>query len=182
MGLRGRNQLRHEKCFFVTTTVVEHAHVFANEDHCWILIRTIQHYQQRYKFSVLGYVIMPSHFHWVVQVDSAFGTISDIMRDIKKFCAWDVLEEIKKDGREGFTKIFSAAARGYKNQGMKFWLDRFDDEVIRNEAMLRTKLEYIHNNPVKAGLVSNPEDYKFSSAGNYILGDQSVLEVETDWF
>jgi hypothetical protein len=47
--------------------------------------------------------------------------------------------------------------------------------------MLRTKLEYIHNNPVKVGLVTNPEDYKYSSARNYVLDDHSVIEVDTDW-
>jgi putative transposase len=182
MALRGRSQFPLEKCFFVTTTVVNHVHVFANEDYCWILIRNIQHYQQQYKFSVLGYVVMPSHFHWIVEVEPACGTISDIMRDIKKFCAWEVFEAVKRDQRNDLIKIFTGAARGYRKQSLKFWTDRFDDEVIRNEAMLRTKLEYIHNNPVKAGLVSSVGDYRFSSARNYILGDHSVVEVKTDWF
>jgi len=67
------------------------------------------------------------------------------------------------------------------DQKRKFWIKRFDDEVIRNAGMLRTKLECIHNNPVKAGLVTNPEDYKYSSARNYVLDDHSVIEVDTDW-
>ena len=66
-------------------------------------------------------------------------------------------------------------------QKRKFWMDRFDDEVIRNVGMLRTKLEYIHNNPVQAGLAGTPEEYKCSSARNYVLGDHSVIEVFTDW-
>jgi hypothetical protein len=60
-------------------------------------------------------------------------------------------------------------------------MPRFDDEVIQNEAMLLTKLDYIHNNPVKAGLVENPEDYRFSSARNYSMDDHSVIIVKTDW-
>ena len=60
-------------------------------------------------------------------------------------------------------------------------MKRFDDEVIRNEKMFWIKLKYIHHNPVKAGLVNKPEDYKYSSARNYILDDHSILKVDTDY-
>ncbi len=60
-------------------------------------------------------------------------------------------------------------------------MKRFDDQVIRNLRMLGRKLEYIHYNPVKAGLVQNAEEYTYSSARNYILDDHSVLFVNTDW-
>jgi hypothetical protein len=50
----------------------------------------------------------------------------------------------------------------------------FDDEVIRNQKMLWTKIKYIHNNPVEAGIVMKPKDFKYSSARNYILDEQSV--------
>ena len=46
---------------------------------------------------------------------------------------------------------------------------------------LITKLDYIHNNSVKAGLVEYSEDYRFSSARNYIMDDHSVIKVKTDW-
>lgn len=182
MGRRGRNQLRLETRFFVTTTIVDHALVFANEDYCKILIRNIRHYQQRYRFTILGYVLMPSHFHRVVEVDPAFGTISDIMRDIKKHCAWDLLEALRSDRRNDLIRIFEDAASECDDQRLKVWMDRFDAEVIRNEDMLRTKLEYIRNNPVKAGLVAKAEEYRFSSARNYISNDHSILRVKTDWY
>ncbi len=60
-------------------------------------------------------------------------------------------------------------------------MKRFDDEVIRNEKMFWAKLRYIHNNPVKAGLVIKPEDYKYSSARNYVNKDNSIIEVDTEY-
>lgn len=60
-------------------------------------------------------------------------------------------------------------------------MHRFDDEVIRNQKIIWTKIKYIHNNPVKAGLAEKPEDYKYSSARNYILEDDSILYVEKSW-
>ncbi len=153
--------------------------VFTEDKYCNILLHNVKHYQKRYKFLVLGYVIMPSHFHWIIQLDLKNGSISDIMRDIKKYTAWDVLQELEKDNRIELLNLFELEAQGRKQQQRKFWMERFDDEVIRNRQMFLTKLKYIHNNPVKAELVSRPEDYKYSSARNYVLGDQSSLYVNT---
>jgi hypothetical protein len=60
-------------------------------------------------------------------------------------------------------------------------MHRFDDEVIRNNKMFWVKLKYIHNNPVKAGLVIRGEDYKYSSARNYIKNDQTIIKVDTEY-
>lgn len=182
MGLRGRSSFADETTYFVTTTVVGFAPVFREDCYCDILIRNIKHYQQRYKFKIFGYVIMPTHFHWIVEVQPKIGTISDVMRDLKKFSAWDLMEALENNGKMNFVRLFRGAARETRDQKRKFWMKRFDDEVIRNVAMLRTKLQYIHNNPVRAGLAANPEDYKYSSARNYFSVDHSVLYVDTHWF
>jgi REP element-mobilizing transposase RayT len=177
MARRGRNNIIVEHFFFVTTTVVQFTNIFSDHKYSDLLINNIKHYREKYKFNILAYLIMPSHFHWIVELNHKLDTISDVMRDIKKYSAWDILEEIAKTDKH-LVNIFNTAAEGYSNQKKKFWMSRFDDEVIRNEGMYWTKLHYIHNNPLKAGLVDRPEDYKYSSARNYILDDHSVLEVD----
>lgn len=181
MGMRGRLSYASETLYFVTTTVAKHSRVFVKDKYCDILINNIKHYQRRYQFRILGYAIMPSHFHWVVNVDPELGLVSDVMRDIKKYSAWDILEALEVEKEDKLMQLFAREAQRFNDQRRKFWIKRFDDEVIRNAGMLRTKLEYIHNNPVKAGLVTNPEDYKYSSARNHVLDDHSVIEVDTDW-
>jgi putative transposase len=181
MGRRGRESFRDETTFFVTTTVSGFAKVFTKDKYCDILIHNIKHYQDHYNFLILGYVIMPSHFHWIVDIKTELGSISDIMRDIKKYTAWDMMEELEKDNRNELLRLFDQASKGYPRQKRKFWMSRFDDEVIRDPKMFRTKLEYIHYNPVKANLVNEAELYKYSSARNYLLDDQSILYVETTW-
>ena len=83
MGLRGRTNLTGEHLFFLTTTIVEFIKVFIKDVYCDILIKNIKHYQEKYKFEILAYVIMPTHFHWLIMVNPKYGTVSDIKRDIK---------------------------------------------------------------------------------------------------
>ena len=181
MGRRGRHNLEEEHFFFVTTTVVKFTPIFSNSLFCDILISNIKHYRERFKYKVLGYVIMPSHFHWIVQVNPEYGSISDIMRDIKKFTAWRIFDKLNEQKDTKLLNIFVAAAAGIGDQKKKLWMKRFDDEVIRDQKMFWIKLNYIHNNPVKAGLVLRPEEYKYSSASNYVNNDHSVLEVDTEY-
>ncbi len=103
------------------------------------------------------------------------------MRDIKKFTAWQIFDLVKKEGLDKLEIIFMDEAMGIKDQIRKLWMKRFDDEVIRNGKIFWAKLRYIHNNPVKAGLVIKPEDYKYSSARNYVNKDNSIIEVDTDY-
>ncbi|HEX37433.1 MAG TPA: transposase [Candidatus Cloacimonetes bacterium] len=180
MALRGRSYFNDENCFFVTTTVINHLNVFSSPNACEILIKNIKYYQEKYHFQILAYVIMPSHFHWIITTDNEFGTISDIMRDLKKYSAWDIMDFIQKSDENKFMKYFEGAGEKYKGQKRKFWQERFDDVILKSRKFFLQKLNYIHNNPVKAGIVDNPEDYTYSSARNYKYSDHSVIYVETD--
>jgi len=181
MSRRGRKKLSEESIFFVTTTVVNFTNIFSENTYCDILIHNIKHYQKKFNFTILAYVIMPTHFHWIVMVDKEKGTISDVMRDIKKYSAWDIMEMLEKNNEVKILDIFKEEGKHHKNHKRKFWQKRFDDEVIRDQKMFWTKLKYIHNNPIQAGLTIKPEGYKYSSARNFILGVHSVIRVDTDF-
>lgn len=180
MGRLGRNNLVEESFFFITTTVIKFTPIFSNPVFCDILISNIKHYKEKYRFSVLAYVIMPTHFHWIVEVNNKLGSVSDIMRDVKKFTAWQIFDQMEKGIDKKLLRVFEEAAIGKKDQKRKLWIRRFDDEVIRDQKMFWTKLNYIHKNPVKAGIVKKVEEYKYSSARNYSLNDHSVLEIDTE--
>lgn len=179
MPLRGRNNLTEERIFFVTTTVIRFLSVFKDLTVCKILVRNIKISQEKYKFAILAYVIMPSHFHWIVATDKTKGTISDIMREIKRNSSKEITLHLQN--KQEYQEVFKKEAMIYRDQYKKFWMKRFDDEVIRNEKMFWQKLVYIHNNPVEAGLVLKPEDYEYSSARNYVNRDHSILKVDVEY-
>ena len=55
---------------------------------------------------------------------------------------------------------------------------RISPQIIYSGKVCRQKLEYMHNNPIEKGLVDKPEYRLYSSARNYIVGDDSVLSVD----
>lgn len=63
----------------------------------------------------------------------------------------------------------------------KVWQDSFWEEVVFTDGFLRQKLNYIHMNPVRAGLVDEPQKYPYSSYRNYEFNDNTLIEIDTDW-
>ena len=73
---------------------------------------------------------------------------------------------------------FKLATESYsRKKNFQFWLLGNHAEEIYSEKFMWSKIDYIHFNPVRAGIVSNPQDYIYSSASNYIDG-KGIVEVE----
>ena len=86
------------------------------------------------------------------------------MRDFKKFTSGEIRRQVEMDSREN---ILEKLKYEKGKQKFKVWQDRFDDVVLYTRKVLEVKLEYIHQNPVKARLVDYPTKYLHSSAGFY---------------
>lgn len=124
---------------------------------------------------------MPDHFHWLIypaQEDAE--RVSDIMADFKKFTSRKLRKLMEEDKKIGWLKLFKLEKSRKKNWKYKIWQDGYDDLGVYSPKVLKTKINYIHNNPVREGLVKRPEDYLYSSARNYILDDHSIIKVDTD--
>jgi REP element-mobilizing transposase RayT len=179
MGLRFRLN-DNSCCFFITTTVVEFRKIFTEEKYLNILAESLKFCRDKYGFKLLAYVFMPSHIHLVVWPKEG-SSVSNFMRDFKKFTSKSIKDELeaRKDPR---LKVFKAAATGRRNQEFKLWMDRFDCVGVYSRKVLDTKANYIHYNPVEAGLSGAPEGWEYSSASAYILGKRNPVEVDVDCY
>jgi hypothetical protein len=103
--------------------------------------------------------------------------LSDTLRDFKSYTAKIILNEIRKGNesrKEWMLRQFtSATLRHKRNANYQFWSQENHAEYIFSNAFMEQKLNYIHNNPVRAGIVLKAEDYKYSSARDY--GDEEGL-------
>jgi len=176
MGRRDRGQLTASGgVFFVTTTFVDLKSLLLNDSYYRLIIDSLNFMQRRGDFALIAYCIMPTHLHLVLQV-SGEKNISDIMRDFKKYTSFRIRKRLENDGHHGIVE--SLRLPPDSSQVFKVWMDRFDDLLITNEETLRAKVEYIHQNPVRAGLVEREIEWPYSSARNYHLNDHSLMEVK----
>jgi len=166
--------------YFVTYTVTDWIKVLADDSYKMIVIESIRYCQQHKGLKVYGYCIMPNHVHMIIQATGEVS-VSDILRDLKTFTSKEIIKKLELGKSDGYINVlarFAEAGRPLKRiKKYKVWQDGNMAEWLYSNRFIRQKLNYIHNNPVKAGLCSEPWEYAFSSATNY-ADKPSLIDVE----
>ncbi|WP_317043003.1 REP-associated tyrosine transposase [Solitalea longa] len=165
--------------YFITFSVVEWVDVFSRSLYADIVIESLCYCQQYKGLVIYAYCIMSNHVHLIVS-RSGEQTLSEILQDFKKYTAVKILKEIDhvaESRKSWFLWIFkSTGKRNSNNKVYQFWQqDNHPEELISNQFMDQ-KLDYLHNNPVVAGIVDEPEHYRYSRARNY-AGQKGLLAV-----
>jgi REP element-mobilizing transposase RayT len=126
-----------------------------------------------------SYVIMTNHIHLIIQSED--GKLSDLIRDFKKFTAKTILDKIQTEPesrRDWMLERFKLATETHsRNKNYQFWQLSNHAEAIYSEKFMWSKIDYIHFNPVRARIVSSPQDYIYSSASNYV-NRKGIIDVE----
>ena len=121
---------------------------------------------------------MSNHVHLVIRCGR--GKLSDTIREIKSFTARKILDAIDTESesrREWMLNIFGFCAKQHKrNEQYQIWTHENHAQIIYSNGFMDQKIKYIHENPVRAGIVERVEDYLYSSARNY-AGLDGILEV-----
>ena len=143
--------------YFITARLAHGLSVFKEEHCCSLLLQDINFYRLEFHYQLYGYVIMPDHLHLIIQ-PSLMADISTVMNKIKGHSSFTINKHL---GRIG-----------------KLWQKGYYDHIIRNGKDFEEKINYIHKNPVRAGLSENMQDFKFSSYRNYYLGDKSSIKID----
>ena len=123
---------------------------------------------------------MISHIHLVIGTNK--NPLQDILRDFKKFTSKKILisieENIQESRKEWLLMIFRYHAKQSKrNEKYQFWTHENHAVELIDNTMIDSRVYYIHQNPVRAGIVKNEENYIYSSASNY-ASLESILEIE----
>lgn len=160
---------------FVTSSVVYWIPVFCRDDYFRILTDSLTFCVREKGLRIHAYVVMPNHFH--LMCSQTDGEISEVIRRLKTFTSRQIADMLEQDGRSSWLAAMrSAGAR--RRAEVKVWQDEFHPEELRSERFFTQKLDYIHNNPVRAGYVDDPAEWKYSSAGFYYKGRESLVPIE----
>ncbi|MBN1794261.1 MAG: transposase [Candidatus Omnitrophica bacterium] len=136
--------------YFLTTNTKGRIEIFREPKNCDLLLITIEYFKRVLDCKVYGFCVMPDHCHLAIHPFGRY-TFSYIMKMIKG----------------------SFARRLNKSRDTQgtIWQRKFYEVCILTNFDLINRLEYMHNNPVKAGLVKTPEQYPYSSYNHYIKND-----------
>ena len=168
--------------YFVTCTIVQWQCVFKEERYSQIILDSLNFCRANKGLYLLSYVIMLNHLHMIVSYQEN-ANLSNIMRDFKRHTSKKIAEQLIQDNEKLFLHIFEKTAKD-EGQGVKckIWQDEFHPEAIYSEKWFNEKMMYLHLNPVRKGFVIRPEDWKYSSARNWINDDHSIMTLDLEAF
>lgn len=167
------------KAHFITATVVDWIDIFSRKNYRDCVVESLSYCVKNKGMILYGYVIMTNHIHLIIQ--SEHSKLSDLLRDFKKFTATrilDLLQNSPESRKEWILERFHKATFSHnRNKNYQVWQYGNHAEEIYTEKFLWSKLNYIHLNPVRAGIVARASDYIYSSASNYTKGNGILNEV-----
>lgn len=180
---------------YLTCSVCGWVDLFSRTAYRDIILDSWKYCTRHKGLQVWGYVIMPNHLHFIASTVAPYR-LEDVIRDFKAHTARKFLEYLHdkqqpESRREWLLYLFEYFARGRKEK-QRFQIWNHDNHPIElySEKVVIQKLRYIYDNPVRAGFVSKPEDWLYSSASNYLHGEGKFdvnllwteLETEGGWF
>ena len=173
-----------EGLYFVSFATVYWIDVFTREKYLTILANSIDYCRNKKGMEVYAYCFMPSHIHLVFR--SATKDPSGLLRDFKKHTAKTIVEAIMENPQESRKEwllwMFEKAGKHKGNVNTyQFWQHHNKPIELWTDKVIKQKIDYIHNNPVEAGLVKTAVDWKYSSARNY-QEDHTVLRIDSDGY
>ncbi|MCA1751266.1 MAG: transposase [Flavobacteriales bacterium] len=172
-----KHNIKNNSSYFITPTVIGWVDVFTRQEIREIIIDSLHYCHVNKGLNIFAYCIMPNHLHLIVNCNEPFQ-LKDTIRDFKRHTSTKIFEWITSNPesrKEWMTTLFAAAAdNDGKSKHIKIWQTGNHAIELMNAKFTWRKVLYIHNNPVRAGWVSKPEDWIYSSARNY-LEQESVL-------
>ncbi|MCK5124747.1 MAG: transposase [candidate division Zixibacteria bacterium] len=171
MVVRKRLNISGPSLVFITTTVRDWIPVFENDKLAAVLLGQLKEALEHFHVEAVGYVLMPSHLHALLYFHQ-IERLSQFMQSFKILSAKKLATKMPKDM---FKQMLV-------NDCFRLWKPRFDDLMIKSKEQFLIKLEYIHNNPVKKGLVLSAIDWKYSSAGDWHGSNLGIIPINKNLY
>lgn len=154
---------------FVTATIVNWYPLLKQRSYKKIILESLQYLVKKNKIIVYAYCIMDNHIHLIWQIKGE-QLHSDVRRDFFKFTAKKIKDDLEKHNPEVLSYFKSTQA----DRDYHFWERNPECKELLTDDFFEQKFNYIHNNPVEAGMCELEEDYEFSSAKFYLTGEDKL--------
>lgn len=164
---------------YVTAVTYDRVPVFRSDHACSLLINALATTRAKEPFKLIGYVIMPDHFHMLANPLDL--DISVTAGRLKGRAASSILKWLRSDGHLPSLEKLALAPPLQSGQTHAVWMKEFSAIDIWSHKFIRQKLHYIHMNPVRAGLCDHPAKWRWSSYHAYLPHEPGSVPIEIDW-
>ena len=147
------HRLRVTDCIFFVTVNLRPRIKRGNESENDLLLAVLEASRRRLGFLLCGYVLMPEHWHALIWPSYPLR-LDQVLNDAKKIMTLRLHAQLGTRG--------------------SLWQHQFWDRFVRHAKEFNERLEYMHRNPVRKGLVNHPGDWRWSSYNNFALDKATV--------
>ena len=170
----------NEGLYFISFATVYWLDVFVRDQYFNLLIESLDYCRKNKDMEIYAYCIMTSHIHLIFRAKQ--NNPSDLIKEMKIFTSKKVQEAIENNPQESRKEflLWMMERAGKKNSNVKhrlFWQQHNKPIELWNPKVIDQKVDYIHQNPVETGFVSEPEHWKYSSAIDY-GGGNGLLDID----
>ena len=167
------------KLYFVSFAVVNWIDVFVRREYKDVVVESLQYCIKHKGLEVYAWCIMTSHIHLII--GSNKEPMEDILRDLKRHTAKSILGMIEAHNQESRKEWMlwmfrRAGSRNPSIETFQFWQHHNHPIELSDNQMMQQRLYYLHHNPVEAGFVEAPQEYRYSSAIDY-AGEKGLVDV-----
>ena len=167
--------------YFMTFTVVEWLPVFVSEEPCQIIVDSLNFCHREMFLRTNAYVIMPTHVHFIgFDADLDSQRLARAITALRKFTGRRLCDYCTAHLPVFDHILRSAAGRDRERQ---FWQPTRHPEAVYSQQFWREKVDYLHANPCRKGLVRQPEHWRFSSAAYWSgkVAESDVILTQLEW-
>jgi putative transposase len=163
---------------YVTSVTFNRVPIFRSDHACSLLIDALATTREKEPFKLIGYVVMPDHFHLLANPLNL--DISIIVGRIKGRAAVAILGWLREEGHLLSLGKLALPRQLKSGQTHAVWMKEFSAVDIWSRRFIRQKLNYIHMNLVRAGLCDYPGKWRWSSYAAYLPHEPGNVPIEVD--
>ena len=165
--------------YFLTFTIIDWVDIFTRSCYKKVIVDSLNYCIENKGLTIYAWCLMTNHIHLIAKANDGFQ-LSEIIRDFKKFTAKKIIDMIKEgpeSRKEWLLYRFSYAGKfDHRIKSYKVWQDTSHPILLESNHIIDQRINYIHQNPVRALIVQNEFDYIFSSAGDY-AGTKGMINI-----
>jgi REP element-mobilizing transposase RayT len=182
MSKKGYQIHNQHAIHFITFAVVQWIDIFTRKIYADIVVDSLKYCQQNKGLKIHAWCLMSNHIHLIISVNED-NNLSDVLRDFKKFTSFKIKKELNNSVVESRKKwmlwIFNKAGeKNMRNTEFQFWQQDNHPIELDNDHIFQSKIDYLHQNPVRAGIVREEKDYLLSSAIDYYSTEKGLIEID----